>query len=311
MVNHLINQTMPEGERNRLAAYYTKGLALSGTALTVLRPDLDPRVAIGLGIEPAAPLTREQINGLLAGRRTDGEKIAGKQYATIRDLGVNPRTGERNLSMPIGSYDFCPQPHKSISVAFAFAQPIEQAMIFNAHLDAARYAVGVIAKEIGVCRIGAGGEDGEVRGHVAWLEFTHLTERRTKLTDGSELAGDPGLHTHFLIPNAVFAEDGRVGSLHTARVRGLIFEASAIYNAKLAQNLRDVGMEAKLDHDIKACVMPVISDRCLRTVLETLSRDRGAGKENVFGAGRGLGLTNPRGARSAQGTRGARHPVVE
>ena len=165
--------------------------------------------------------------------------------------------------MPIGSYDFCPQPHKSVSVAFAFAQPIEQAMIFNAHLDAARYAVGVIAKEIGVCRIGAGGEDGEVRGHVAWLEFTHLTERRTKLTDGSELAGDPGLHTHFLIPNAVFAEDGRVGSLHTARVRGLIFEASAIYNAKLAQNLRDVGMEAKLDHDIKACVMPVIpTDAC-------------------------------------------------
>ena len=119
MTDHLVNQTMPEGERAKLAAYYTKGLALSGTALCVLRPDMNPRVAMALGIDPTKPLTKEQINGLLAGRRTDGKEIEGKCYAKVRDLGVNQRTGERKISHPIGAYDFCPQPHKSVSVAFA------------------------------------------------------------------------------------------------------------------------------------------------------------------------------------------------
>jgi len=258
MSAHLINQTMPQGERGVLAAYYTRGLALSEERLAILRADMHPVAARGLGIDPAVPLTHDQINGLLAGRRADGEKIEGKQYAKVRDLGVNPWTGEHSISTPIGSYDFCPQPHKSVSVAFAFAAPAEQAMIFTAHQDAARFAVGLIAREIGVCRLGDGGRDGQVPGHVGWLEFTHLTERRTRGEDGTERAGDPGLHTHFLIPNAVFAEDGRVGSLHTAKVRGLIFEASAAYNARLAQNLRDGGMAARLDHATRACVMPAI-----------------------------------------------------
>ena len=49
-----------------------------------------------------------------------------------------------------------------------------------------------------------GGKNGQARGDVAWLEFTHLTERKIKLADGTELPGDMGLHTHFLIPNGVF-----------------------------------------------------------------------------------------------------------
>ena len=92
MVNHLINQTMPEGERNRLAAYYTKGLALSGSAPNSAPPDLDPRVAIGLGIDPAAPLTREQINGLLAGRRTDGKR---SRASSTRPSGISGQSKDR------------------------------------------------------------------------------------------------------------------------------------------------------------------------------------------------------------------------
>src|SRR4051794_16239391 len=213
MTNHLVNQTMPR-EQQRLAAYYTKGLAVSEAQLTVLQ-DMHPAVAAGLGIDPDAPLTKKQINGLLSGRRADGEEIEGKRYAHVRHLGVNPRTGEEKISAPIGSYDFCPQAHKSVSVAFAFSAPAEQAMILNAHLDASRFAIGIIKREIGVIRLGAGGQDGETPGHVAVLEFTHLTERRIKTPDG-EIAGDPGLHTHNLIPNGVFRADGKVGSLHTA-----------------------------------------------------------------------------------------------
>jgi hypothetical protein len=59
----------------------------------------------------------------LAGRRTDGARVEAKHYAEERRLPVDPKTGEQRLSTPIGSYDFCPTPDKSVSVAWAFAAP--------------------------------------------------------------------------------------------------------------------------------------------------------------------------------------------
>jgi TrwC relaxase len=140
---------------------------LENAPVAVIRPDLHPIVTAGLGIEGADELlSKEQINSLLAGRRTDGDPIEGKHYAATRRLPTNPRTGERNLSQPIGSYDFCPTPDKSVSVAWAFARPVERARIFQAHIDAARESVGgVIAEHVGQARLGKGGEDGFERGH--------------------------------------------------------------------------------------------------------------------------------------------------
>jgi len=56
------------------------------------------------------------------------------------------------------------------------------------------------------------------------------------LTQDASAPGDPELHTHFLIPNAVFCDSGRVGSLDTAAIGGFIFEADAFYQPRLAQN---------------------------------------------------------------------------
>jgi hypothetical protein len=240
---------------------------LEDTPIAVLRPDLHPLAADGLGIERGRVLDRDAINALLAGRRADGETIAGKHYARERRLPVDPKTGEERLSGPIGSYDFSPSPDKSVSVAWAFASPIEQARIYNAHLEAARDAVGYIAERVGQARIGKGGNDGAEPGHVAWLEFTHHTARRTqisiengevKLAQDEGAPGDPDLHTHFLIPNAVFCESGRVGSLDTAAIGGFIHEADAFYQARIAQNLRDTGFEVELDQKTGAARMPII-----------------------------------------------------
>jgi hypothetical protein len=226
---------------------------LDDAPLAVVRPDIDPRVMTGLGIEPDGLLSTAEVNALLAGRRVDGERIDGKRYAPEKRLPVDPKTGEQRWSTPIGSYDFCPTPDKSVSVAWGFAEPVEQAMILQAHLEAARAAVGYIAEEVGKVRLGDGGKDGAEAGHIGWLEFTHHTSRRVQITaegitaDGG-LSGDPDLHTHFLIPNATFsAESDKVGSLDTAAIRGFIFEADAFYHATLAQNLRDAGFEAVLD----------------------------------------------------------------
>ena len=132
---------------------------LEDAPIAVLRPDLHPLAAVGLGIERGRVLDRDAINALLAGRRADGETIAGKHYARERRLPVDPKTGEERLSGPIGSYDFSPSPDKSVSVAWAFASPVEQARI-HAHLEAAREAVGYIAERVGQARMGQGGNGG-------------------------------------------------------------------------------------------------------------------------------------------------------
>ena len=56
-----------------------------------------------------------------------------------------------------------------------------------------------------------------------------------------QVAGDPDLHTHFTVMNAVFCENGRVGSMDLDRLEGFIKEAGALYQAHLATNLRRPG----------------------------------------------------------------------
>ena len=246
------------------------GAALDPNApIAVVRPDLHPMVALGLGIDPSRRLTGDQVEALLAGRRSDGELIEGKNYAKARRLPVDPKTGEERYSGPIGSYDFSTSADKSVSVAWAFANPAEQARIYNAHVQASRDAVGYMAERVGQARMGDGGKDGAEPGHVAWLEFTHHTARRTQFavengaivvrTDNGA-PGDPDLHTHHLMPNAVFTDSGRVGSLDTAAVPGFLFEAGAVYQMRLAQYLNDEGFEIALDPKTGAAVMPVIPE---------------------------------------------------
>lgn len=279
-----------------LADRIEKGLM--DAPLAVVRPDIDPRVLVGLGIERDGILSGDEINALIAGRRADGELIEGKKYSVERRLPDDPRTGERKWSSPIGSYDFCPTPDKSVSVAWAFAPSAEQAQIFNAHMEAAREAVAYIATEVGQARIGKGGEDGFEPGHVGWLEFTHHTTRRTmvsvdtageiQIDQDKGLAGDPDLHTHFLIPNAVFCDSGRVGSLDTMAIKGFIFEADAFYHARLGTKLREAGFEVGLDDRTGAARMTVIPEEINRlfskrsNVGEALARKHTADRGEIW-----------------------------
>lgn len=237
---------------------------LDNAPLAIVRPDAHSLALAGLGIEPDGLLTSQEISALLAGRRADGELVDGKHYAQERRLPVDSKTGEGRHSTPIGSYDFCPTPDKTVSVAWGFAPLVEQALIYTAHIEAARAAVAYIGEQVGRIRLGDGGEDGFEQGHVAWLEFTHHTSRRVQIKEGdvqSDLGpGDPDLHTHFLIPNAVFSESGKVGSLDTAAIGGFIFEADAFYHQQLAQNLRNSGFEIDLDHKTGAARMPIVPD---------------------------------------------------
>jgi hypothetical protein len=140
----------------------------------------------------------------------------------------------------------------------------------NAHLEAAREAVATIAGYVGQARVGRNGQDGVEPGLVAWLEFTYHTARHVMVSirDGDVVElkqdetapGDPDLHTHFLIPNAVFCESVRVCSLDTAAVAGLIFKADAEYHARIGQKLRDAGFDIALDGKTGAARMTAIPE---------------------------------------------------
>ena len=56
-------------------------LADEGALMAETRSDMHPAVAVGLGLEVGVPVIgQDRINGLLAGRRADGEKIEGKHF---------------------------------------------------------------------------------------------------------------------------------------------------------------------------------------------------------------------------------------
>lgn len=238
--------------------------------LAMVRPDISAGVMLGLGLEPNMILTNEETTNLLAGRRVDGEQIEGKHYAVERQLPVDRRTAMRKWSTPIGSYDFTVTPDKSVSVVWAFSGPVQRARIFNAHTEAVREAVAYIADEVGVARLGRGGLEGVESGEVAILEFVHHTSRRVQIVtpksggpatvEDAGMPGDMNLHTHNLMVNAVFTPSGRVGSLDTAAIRGLLKEAGAFYQARLGTKLRDQGFDAILDTETGAVRLPVVPD---------------------------------------------------
>ena len=225
------------------ADYEAEAVVDPNAPLAIVRQDLHPAAAIGLGISPSRRLADGEVDALLAGRRADGEKIAGKKYAIERRLPVDPKTGEQRYSTPIGSYDFCPTPLPHRSSRRKYSTPTSK--------PRAKRSTDIATE-------------------IAWLEFTHHTARRTQfgiddrgevtLLQDASAPGDPDLHTHFLIPNAVFCESGRVGSLDTAAIGGFIFEADAYHQARLAQNLRETGFAVELDNQTGAARMPIIPD---------------------------------------------------
>src|SRR6185312_3842677 len=157
---------------------------------------------------------------------------------------------------------------KSWSITWAFANPQEQAAIYDAHIQAGREAVAYMAKRIGVVRLGDGGKDGSEQGHVGWIEFTHHTARKTQFAvENGEIVsktdaavGDMDLHTHRLIPNAVFSESGKVGSIDSQGITGFIKEAGAVYQMRFASSLMESGFNVELDPKTGSAVNPDISD---------------------------------------------------
>src|SRR4051794_29013245 len=82
MTDYLLEQTIPK-EVADMSRYYTRGMD-TGQDAAEPRQDMHPVVAKALGIDPTRSASRDAINGLLAGRRADGQEIEGKHYSVER-----------------------------------------------------------------------------------------------------------------------------------------------------------------------------------------------------------------------------------
>ncbi len=231
----------------RLTAYYT-----GRDSRASWRPDMAPEAAQALGIDASKPPSNADLDRLFEARRAD----TGEKWPSAK-----PRK--------ISAYDLTTAPHKSVSLAAEFAaSPAEAAAIREAMRRANDDTMRYVAREIGWARKGKNGEDGADPGEVGWVSFMHHVARPTlQVRDGKTgitylaevpMSGDPHDHIHNGFFNLVATADGRIGSLDTKRLNDRVHEFGAYFQARLANELRKLGIHTAYDDKEQAVVITAI-----------------------------------------------------
>ena len=237
----------------RLTSYYT-----GRDSRATWRPDLSAAAAAALGVDRLSMPKNDDLDRLFEAKRADNGEAWSKH------------------SRDISAYDLVLTPHKSIALAAEFASSAaESAMIWHAIDRANDATMRYVARELGWARKGKGGEDGAEPGEVAWVSFRHHTARPTlAIQDGpngatylaeSPVAGDPLAHIHNALFNMVVTAEGRVGSLDTQRLHSRVHEFGGFFQAKLADELRTLGVRLDYDANEQAVVLEAIPQLAVDT----------------------------------------------
>lgn len=251
------------------------------------------RVLSGCRADTGTPLPTREVASLrsrflaLYGAKTDGSLSANDWKNVLSgktNKGEPVRIGRFVSAISatrarIGYVDLCFSADKSVSVAWALAvtEP-ERALIVSAHKDAVESAMRQVEFEIARARKGKAGRDGYDLGRLAWLAFDHYTSRPTVEVARNDSAtgaaytelislkvpGDPQIHTHVAVPAVVLTGDGRIGSPDLKRLKGRVHELGRIYQAFLAKNLRQLGVDVVLDRKTGAARISAVPDAVRR-----------------------------------------------
>ena len=160
--------------------------------------------AEGLGL--SGLVGASQLRVLLAGFAPDGERISFRPPGSARVAGF-----DLTFSAP-----------KSVSVLWALSDPDTSTAIRQAHDAAVADAFGYLERHATRARRGAGGIERIGAEGLVGASFRHRTSR----------SGDPQLHSHVLVVNAVRAADGRWSAPDArllyfhARTAGSLYQAS-------------------------------------------------------------------------------------
>ncbi|MDD3582037.1 MAG: MobF family relaxase [Desulfobacca sp.] len=179
------------------------------------------RGAEALGLSGA--VGKEEFTGLLDGRLPDGTT-----------LGRINSEGQREH---IPGYDLTLSAPKSVSVAALVGGDDR---LIDAHEQAVKTTLDWIEREAAATRVKVSGETHrENTGNLAIATFRHETSR----------AQDPQLHTHCVVINATYREDGKWRSLEGREIYRVRALADRIYQSELAVRAKALGYQVEIDQE--------------------------------------------------------------
>ncbi|MGF6884946.1 conjugative relaxase-like TrwC/TraI family protein [Nocardia sp. GAS34] len=154
--------------------------------------------------------------------------------ANDRELSGWVARNSRNVPTAVAGFDITFSPVKSVSTLWAVAPRKIAQTIEAAHHAAVRDALAYLEKHVARTRLGANGvAQVDVEGLVV-AAFDHRDSR----------AGDPDLHTHFVIANRVMTADGLWRTLDGRMLYRSLVTVSEIYNTRLEMHLQStLGLE--------------------------------------------------------------------
>lgn len=176
------------------------------------------------GLFDGATVDRAAFERLFLGHDAEGNYLLSK-------------AGRRLDRTP--AFDVTLSAPRSVSLAWAFADPGTRAKIEEAQAKAARATLDLLEREAAFARRG---RNGAVIEQVALIAacFQHGESRPAIHADGRVFA-DPNLHTHCVVLNMATRADGSVGALHSKILRDWKMAAGATYHAALAAELQAIG----------------------------------------------------------------------
>ncbi len=248
------------------------------------------RFLAAYGVPKHQDLTLEDIEHIRAGRTIAG--LTPSDGDILRKL--------NSTRTPIAYIDLIWSADKSVTLAWALAPTqAEAAMIIKAHNDATDSAMSYTEERFGFVKKGKDGRDGLEKGSIAWIKFDHYTSRPikevavkdaegrpyTEFADVPMKISNPLIHTHSTMFNAVLTERGHIGSLYFDQLDGLVKELGAVYQAFLAKNLRQHGIDAYLDRATGAARIWSIPDSVRTHFSERTQAAHDAAKEYASSKG--------------------------
>lgn len=179
---------------------------------------------LGKGAE-ALGLTGEVDQKAFA-RLLDGYGPSGQKLAQ------NAGRGDRLLG-----HDLTFSADKTLSLLFIEASPEEREKLMAAHHAAAEKALEYVQEQMTARRGHAGKGEGVAVVGLAIARFDHFSTR----------AGDPDLHSHYVVANAALGADGKWSTFDGMAIKAHCKAAGALYRAELAQAVKGLayGVESR------------------------------------------------------------------
>lgn len=177
-------------------------------------------------------VTKENLQEMLNGKVTEIDKDG---HLADRQLGrtvTDEQTGEKSIDHKSG-WDFTFSAPKSVSIE---AEVFGNNDVKQSHEEAVQATMNWLESNGAGTRMGPRKEFQQT-GNLTWASFSHSTTREK----------DPQTHTHCLIQNLTYDQDGKAYSLESKGIYQLRALADRIYKNELASNLKANGLAVEFD----------------------------------------------------------------